>query len=43
VTQQVQEIAEQSKVSSLELAFGMFITWWLKDLFEDDNNDNEAA
>lgn len=36
VTQQVQEIAEQSKVSPLELAFGMFVTWWLKDLFEED-------
>lgn len=31
VTQQVQEIAEQSKVSPVELAFSMFITWWLKD------------
>ena len=43
VTQQVHDIAEQSKVSPLELAFGMFVSWWLKDLFEDDNNDNEAA
>lgn len=43
VMQQVQEIAEQSKVSPLELAFGMFVSWWLKELFEDDNNDNEAA
>lgn len=43
VTQQVQEIAKQSKVSPLELAFGTFVSWWLKELFEDDNNDNEAA
>lgn len=42
VTQQVHEIAEQSKVSPLHLAFGMFVSWWLKDLFEDENN-NEAA
>ena len=43
VTQQVQEIAEQSKVSTINLAFGMFITWWLKDLFEEEEEKEEKV